>query len=195
MSQLASVCFNLLSLSCMTVPFVSCHFTLTLEILPSSSCHVSISLICPCLSLSSHIFCLPGCSLSCSYFLSLCALNECPFSFLCCFYFHLRKARDSLPTFRQFFSSAFSLTHVSLASMKVPPDSLRWVTVMVEFDKILKASCFSKACVNSNYTVCPILYLFNLSNIMSRMYLIKLNSHIVPVRLLNTGDVKILVNK
>ncbi|XP_022603805.1 capping protein, Arp2/3 and myosin-I linker protein 3-like [Seriola dumerili] len=38
---------------------------------------------------------------------------------------HSRKARDSLPTFRQFFSSAFSLTHVSLASMKVPPDSLR----------------------------------------------------------------------
>ncbi|KAF3698951.1 Capping protein, Arp2/3 and myosin-I linker protein 3 [Channa argus] len=36
-----------------------------------------------------------------------------------------RRARDSLPTFRQFFSSAFSLTHVSLASMKVPPDSLR----------------------------------------------------------------------
>ncbi|XP_028283453.1 capping protein, Arp2/3 and myosin-I linker protein 3 [Parambassis ranga] len=39
--------------------------------------------------------------------------------------FSHRKARDSLPTFRQFFSSAFSLTHVSLASMKVPPDSLR----------------------------------------------------------------------
>lgn len=43
-----------------------------------------------------------------------------------------RKARDSLPTFRQFFSSAFSLTHVSLASMKVPPDSLRWVAVTGE---------------------------------------------------------------
>ncbi|XP_054611331.1 capping protein, Arp2/3 and myosin-I linker protein 3 isoform X5 [Dunckerocampus dactyliophorus] len=39
--------------------------------------------------------------------------------------FSHRKARDSLPTFRQFFSSAFSLTHVSLASMKVPPDWLR----------------------------------------------------------------------
>ncbi|XP_058499338.1 capping protein, Arp2/3 and myosin-I linker protein 3 isoform X4 [Solea solea] len=39
--------------------------------------------------------------------------------------FSHRKARDSLPTFRQFFSSAFSLTHVSLASTKVPPDSLR----------------------------------------------------------------------
>ncbi|XP_061695742.1 capping protein, Arp2/3 and myosin-I linker protein 3 isoform X3 [Syngnathoides biaculeatus] len=40
-------------------------------------------------------------------------------------FFSNRKARDSLPTFRQFFSSAFSLTHVSLASMKVPPDWLR----------------------------------------------------------------------
>ncbi|XP_061791934.1 capping protein, Arp2/3 and myosin-I linker protein 3 isoform X2 [Nerophis lumbriciformis] len=39
--------------------------------------------------------------------------------------FSHRKARDSLPTFRQFFSSAFSLTHVSFASMKVPPDWLR----------------------------------------------------------------------
>ncbi|XP_068197751.1 capping protein, Arp2/3 and myosin-I linker protein 3 isoform X2 [Antennarius striatus] len=39
--------------------------------------------------------------------------------------FSHRKSRDSLPTFRQFFSSAFSLTHVSLASVKVPPDSLR----------------------------------------------------------------------
>uniref|UniRef100_H3C8R4 Capping protein regulator and myosin 1 linker 3 n=2 Tax=Tetraodon nigroviridis TaxID=99883 RepID=H3C8R4_TETNG len=39
--------------------------------------------------------------------------------------FSHRKARDSLPTFRQFFSSAFSLSHVSLASMKVPPDWLR----------------------------------------------------------------------
>ncbi|XP_060940835.1 capping protein, Arp2/3 and myosin-I linker protein 3 [Limanda limanda] len=39
--------------------------------------------------------------------------------------FSHRKSRDSLPTFRQFFSSAFSLSHVSLASMKVPPDSLR----------------------------------------------------------------------
>ncbi|KAG7254079.1 hypothetical protein CRUP_037938 [Coryphaenoides rupestris] len=39
--------------------------------------------------------------------------------------FSHRRARESLPTFRQFFSSAFSLTHVSLASMKVPPDSLR----------------------------------------------------------------------
>uniref|UniRef100_A0A1A7XJJ3 Leucine rich repeat containing 16B n=1 Tax=Iconisemion striatum TaxID=60296 RepID=A0A1A7XJJ3_9TELE len=39
--------------------------------------------------------------------------------------FSHRKARDSLPSFRQFFSSAFSLTQVSLASMKVPPDTLR----------------------------------------------------------------------
>lgn len=104
-------------------------------------------------------------------FLVLMCFEWMPLFFFCCFYFHLRKARDSLPTFRQFFSSAFSLTHVSLASMKVPPDSLRWVTVTVEFDKILKALCFSKACVNSDYTVWPILYLFNLSNVMSRMYL------------------------
>ncbi|XP_015234914.1 PREDICTED: leucine-rich repeat-containing protein 16B [Cyprinodon variegatus] len=39
--------------------------------------------------------------------------------------FSHRRGRDSLPTFRQFFSSAFSLTHVSMASMKFPPDSLR----------------------------------------------------------------------
>lgn len=56
MSQLASVCFNLLSLSCMTVPFVSCHFTLTFEILPSSSCHVSISLLSALVCLSAPTF-------------------------------------------------------------------------------------------------------------------------------------------
>ncbi|KAM6948637.1 capping protein, Arp2/3 and myosin-I linker protein 3 [Aplochiton taeniatus] len=39
--------------------------------------------------------------------------------------FSHRKVRETLPTFRQFFSSAFSLTHVSLASMKLPPDTLR----------------------------------------------------------------------
>jgi len=37
-----------------------------------------------------------------------------------------RKVRETLPSFRQFFSSAFSLTHISLASMKMPPDVLRW---------------------------------------------------------------------
>ncbi|KAG7455045.1 hypothetical protein MATL_G00252290 [Megalops atlanticus] len=39
--------------------------------------------------------------------------------------FSHRKVRETLPMFRQFFSSAFSLTHVSLASMKLPPDALR----------------------------------------------------------------------
>ncbi|XP_041913519.1 capping protein, Arp2/3 and myosin-I linker protein 3-like isoform X3 [Alosa sapidissima] len=39
--------------------------------------------------------------------------------------FSHRKVKDSLPYFRQFFSSAFSLTHVSLSSMKLPPDVLR----------------------------------------------------------------------
>ncbi|XP_060740151.1 capping protein, Arp2/3 and myosin-I linker protein 3-like isoform X1 [Tachysurus vachellii] len=36
-----------------------------------------------------------------------------------------RKVKETLPLFRQFFSSAFSLTHVSLASMKLPPEALR----------------------------------------------------------------------
>nr|XP_020459142.1 capping protein, Arp2/3 and myosin-I linker protein 3-like isoform X2 [Monopterus albus] len=39
--------------------------------------------------------------------------------------FSYRRVKDTLPSFRQFFSSAFSLTHVSLASMKLPPDVLR----------------------------------------------------------------------
>uniref|UniRef100_A0A8C7PMT6 CARMIL C-terminal domain-containing protein n=1 Tax=Oncorhynchus mykiss TaxID=8022 RepID=A0A8C7PMT6_ONCMY len=39
--------------------------------------------------------------------------------------FSHRKVKETLPLFRQFFSSAFSLTHVSLASMKLPPDALR----------------------------------------------------------------------
>uniref|UniRef100_A0A8C1YLC5 Capping protein regulator and myosin 1 linker 3 n=1 Tax=Cyprinus carpio TaxID=7962 RepID=A0A8C1YLC5_CYPCA len=39
--------------------------------------------------------------------------------------FSHRKVRETLPSFRQFFSSAFSLTHISLASMKMPPDVLR----------------------------------------------------------------------
>ncbi|XP_054459345.1 capping protein, Arp2/3 and myosin-I linker protein 3-like [Anoplopoma fimbria] len=41
--------------------------------------------------------------------------------------FSHRKVKDTLPLFRQFFSSAFSLTYVSLASMKLPPDVLRAV--------------------------------------------------------------------
>ncbi|XP_036438243.1 capping protein, Arp2/3 and myosin-I linker protein 3-like [Colossoma macropomum] len=39
--------------------------------------------------------------------------------------FSHRKVKETLPLFRQFFSSAFSLTHVSLASMKLPPEALR----------------------------------------------------------------------
>ncbi|XP_036969838.1 capping protein, Arp2/3 and myosin-I linker protein 3-like isoform X2 [Acanthopagrus latus] len=39
--------------------------------------------------------------------------------------FSHRKVKDTLPLFRQFFSLAFSLTYVSLASMKLPPDVLR----------------------------------------------------------------------
>ncbi|XP_041949330.1 capping protein, Arp2/3 and myosin-I linker protein 3 isoform X1 [Alosa sapidissima] len=39
--------------------------------------------------------------------------------------FSHRKVRETLPSFRQFFSSAFSLTHISLSSMKMPPDVLR----------------------------------------------------------------------
>uniref|UniRef100_A0A6Q2Z5N5 Capping protein regulator and myosin 1 linker 3 n=1 Tax=Esox lucius TaxID=8010 RepID=A0A6Q2Z5N5_ESOLU len=39
--------------------------------------------------------------------------------------FSHRKVKETLPLFRQFFGSAFSLTHVSLASMKLPPDALR----------------------------------------------------------------------
>ncbi|XP_067109060.1 capping protein, Arp2/3 and myosin-I linker protein 3 [Osmerus mordax] len=39
--------------------------------------------------------------------------------------FSHRKARETLPMFRQFFSSVFSLSHVNLSSMKLPPDALR----------------------------------------------------------------------
>ncbi|XP_013978498.1 capping protein, Arp2/3 and myosin-I linker protein 3 isoform X1 [Salmo salar] len=39
--------------------------------------------------------------------------------------FSHRKVKETLPLFCQFFSSAFSLTHVSLASMKLPPEALR----------------------------------------------------------------------
>ncbi|XP_061540069.1 capping protein, Arp2/3 and myosin-I linker protein 3-like isoform X2 [Phycodurus eques] len=39
--------------------------------------------------------------------------------------FSHRKGKDTVPLFRRFFSSAFSLTHVSLAAMKLPPDVLR----------------------------------------------------------------------
>ncbi|KAK5907277.1 hypothetical protein CesoFtcFv8_005145 [Champsocephalus esox] len=39
--------------------------------------------------------------------------------------FSHRKVKDTLPLLSQFFSSAFSLTYVSMASMKLPPDVLR----------------------------------------------------------------------
>uniref|UniRef100_A0A8C6S9N6 Capping protein regulator and myosin 1 linker 3 n=1 Tax=Neogobius melanostomus TaxID=47308 RepID=A0A8C6S9N6_9GOBI len=39
--------------------------------------------------------------------------------------FSHRKVKDTLPLFRQFFCSAFSLNHVSLSAMKLPPDVLR----------------------------------------------------------------------
>ncbi|XP_030628535.1 capping protein, Arp2/3 and myosin-I linker protein 3-like [Chanos chanos] len=39
--------------------------------------------------------------------------------------FSHRKVKETLPLFRQFFSSAFSLTHISLASMKLPTEALR----------------------------------------------------------------------
>ncbi|KAM9584572.1 capping protein, Arp2/3 and myosin-I linker protein 3 [Morphnus guianensis] len=39
--------------------------------------------------------------------------------------FSHRKARETPPTLRQFFCSAFALAHVSLAGVRVPPDALR----------------------------------------------------------------------
>lgn len=115
------------------VPFISCHVLSTCPALLSSSV-LPWSLSYPC-SPFSHLLSFTACRTDWdpSLMLALCfALlsRSCTFqqlSFLRCSF--SRKARDSLPTFRQFFSSAFSLTHVSLASMKVPPDSLRWVTV------------------------------------------------------------------
>ncbi|XP_069044911.1 capping protein, Arp2/3 and myosin-I linker protein 3 isoform X2 [Lepisosteus oculatus] len=39
--------------------------------------------------------------------------------------FSHKRAKETLPSFRQFFSSAFSLAHVSLAGMRLPPEALR----------------------------------------------------------------------
>uniref|UniRef100_A0A8C9RQ20 Capping protein regulator and myosin 1 linker 3 n=1 Tax=Scleropages formosus TaxID=113540 RepID=A0A8C9RQ20_SCLFO len=39
--------------------------------------------------------------------------------------FSHKKMRETMPLFRQFFSSAFSLSHVSLAGIKLPADALR----------------------------------------------------------------------
>ncbi|KAK1879263.1 Capping protein Arp2/3 and myosin-I linker protein 3, partial [Dissostichus eleginoides] len=75
------------------------------------------------LNLSKNSFSHSFCALSIVLTLCLCCLNIFLLFFLS--FLFPRKARDSLPTFRQFFSSAFSLTHVSLASVKVPPDMLR----------------------------------------------------------------------
>lgn len=48
------------------------------------------------------------------------------------FFSSARKVKDTLPLFRQFFSSAFSLTYVSLASMKLPPDVLRYFLFSIQ---------------------------------------------------------------
>lgn len=60
-----------------------------------------------------------------------------------------RKAKDTLPLFRQFFSSAFSLTYVSLASMKLPPDVLRCFTFLFTFSSVL----LSKLCTKHMYDI------------------------------------------
>lgn len=57
-----------------------------------------------------------------------------------------RKVKDTLPLFRQFFSSAFSLTYVSLASMKLPPDVLRCLAVS-PLISILICSPFIQTCL------------------------------------------------
>lgn len=74
--------------------------------------------------------CSPFCGMPCSLNMSASRLVYLFFMFHCVlsFSFIHRKVRDSLPLFRQFFSSAFSLTYVSLASMKLPPDVLRYLT-------------------------------------------------------------------
>ncbi len=59
---------------------------------------------------------------------SLCIVSSllCLLSLILFIFTSNRKVKDTLPLFRQFFSSAFSLTYVSLASMKLPPDVLRY---------------------------------------------------------------------
>ena len=127
MSQPASGWFRLLSLSRSLVPVAPpplCHFSACLQktfCQSPSAYHVLLSPS-PLSRSASYLF--P--SFSRHLFLPV-SLNA--WSWISSFLSFSRKARDSLPTFRQFFSSAFSLSHVSLASMKVPPDSLRWVTV------------------------------------------------------------------
>lgn len=144
MSQPASVCFSLSTeLPSSLAPVVPlcqpsvcllqtfCHTLSAHLILPSASL-ISIGLLSVLVVLSPTFIscqsnCLMGSIFSCSPSDLLPPPNACGCVKRWILSFS-RKARDSLPTFRQFFSSAFSLTHVSLASVKVPPDSLRWVT-------------------------------------------------------------------
>lgn len=63
--------------------------------------------------------------------IALCLFFFILFHCVLSFSFIHRKVKDSLPLFRQFFSSAFSLTYVSLASMKLPPDVLRCLAFSV----------------------------------------------------------------
>uniref|UniRef100_A0A8C6S9C1 CARMIL C-terminal domain-containing protein n=1 Tax=Neogobius melanostomus TaxID=47308 RepID=A0A8C6S9C1_9GOBI len=51
--------------------------------------------------------------------------------------FSHRKVKDTLPLFRQFFCSAFSLNHVSLSAMKLPPDVLRYYSVPLSLFSLL----------------------------------------------------------
>uniref|UniRef100_A0A3P9H7J4 CARMIL pleckstrin homology domain-containing protein n=1 Tax=Oryzias latipes TaxID=8090 RepID=A0A3P9H7J4_ORYLA len=65
--------------------------------------------------------------------------------------FSHRKLKDTLPLFRQFFSSAFSLTHVNLSSMKLPPDVLRSVHLLFSRSDLKIFSylnCCSESCTN-----------------------------------------------
>lgn len=63
--------------------------------------------------------------------------------------------KDTLPLFRQFFSSAFSLTHVSLASMKLPPDVLRYLPCHFKFSiqicSLLSELLCNKGCASETF--------------------------------------------
>lgn len=71
---------------------------------------------------------------------------SCPSSLRLIFSRSNRKVKDTLPLFRQFFSSAFSLTHVSLASMKLPPDVLRYLP-LVPSRSLLPSTVETNVCV------------------------------------------------
>uniref|UniRef100_A0A8C9TDK0 Capping protein regulator and myosin 1 linker 3 n=1 Tax=Scleropages formosus TaxID=113540 RepID=A0A8C9TDK0_SCLFO len=53
--------------------------------------------------------------------------------------FSHKKMRETMPLFRQFFSSAFSLSHVSLAGIKLPADALRPAPRMLSFNFYLSS--------------------------------------------------------